>query len=147
MAPSDTSGQLAASQRRRPAACDMLETIERRWTLHILLCLNRRAHRFSDLKEAIPRISPKVLTERMRALEGAGLVERQYLPPPSASHVYLLTDSAVRLKPILDALAIWQAGERELPACAPAASDRAAAKPDPRQSPTKPRFGESKEEF
>ena len=147
MAPSGTSPQVTASRQRRTAACDVLETIEGRWTLHILLCLNRGAHRFSDLKMAIPRITSKVLTERMRALESAGLIERQYLPPPSASHVYLLTDSAVRLKPILDALAIWQAGERELPACAPAASDRAAAKPDPRQSPTKPRFGESKEEF
>jgi DNA-binding HxlR family transcriptional regulator len=88
---------------------DLLEAIEGRWTLHILLCLKKGAHRFSDLKAAIPRISSNILTERMRALERAGLVERQYLPPPSASHVYSLAASADRLKPALDAIARWQA--------------------------------------
>jgi len=87
----------------------LLEAIEGRWTLHILLCLKEGAHRFSDLRTAIPRISSNVLTERMRALERAGLVERQYLPPPSASHVYSLAAVADGLKPALDALASWQA--------------------------------------
>jgi DNA-binding HxlR family transcriptional regulator len=88
---------------------DLLEAIEGRWTLHILLCLKEGAHRFSDLRAAIPRISSNVLTERMRALEQAGLVERQYLPPPSASHVYQLAAAAESLKPALDALTSWQA--------------------------------------
>jgi DNA-binding HxlR family transcriptional regulator len=88
---------------------DVLEPIEGRWTLHILLCLREGAHRFSDLRSAIPRISSNVLTERMRTLEHAGLVERQYLPPPSASHVYALARSAAGLKPALDALASWRA--------------------------------------
>jgi DNA-binding HxlR family transcriptional regulator len=88
---------------------DPLEAIEGRWTLHILLCLKEGAHRFSDLKAAIPRISSNVLTERMRALEHAGLVERHYLPPPSASHVYQLAATTEGLKPALDALKNWQA--------------------------------------
>ena len=88
---------------------DLLEAIEGRWTLHILLCLKKGAHRFSDLRAAIPRISSNVLTERMRALENAGLVERHYLPPPSASHVYQLAAAADELKPALEALTSWQA--------------------------------------
>jgi DNA-binding HxlR family transcriptional regulator len=88
---------------------NLLEAIEGRWTLHILLCLNEGAHRFSDLRAAIPRISSNVLTERMRALEHAGLVERHYLPPPSASHVYQLAAAAEGLRPALDALTSWQA--------------------------------------
>jgi DNA-binding HxlR family transcriptional regulator len=56
---------------------DLLEAIEGRWTLQVLLCLKDGAHRFSDLKASIPRISPKVLTERIRALEQAGLVQRE----------------------------------------------------------------------
>lgn len=94
-------------------ALPVLETIEGRWTLHILLCLKDGAHRFSDLRAAIPRISSNVLTERIRTLERAGLVERQYLPPPSASHVYALASSAAGLRPALDALAHWQAEEDE----------------------------------
>ena len=92
-------------------AVDRLEPIEGRWTLHILLRLRLGAHRFSDLRAAIPRISSNVLTERMRSLESAGLIERQYLPSPSASHVYVLASSATRLKPVLDALVAWLGGD------------------------------------
>lgn len=80
--------------------------------LEILLCLNLREHRFSDLKTAIPRVSANILTDRLRALESAGLVERRYLPPPSASKVYRLAKPAAGLKPALDALANWRAAER-----------------------------------
>jgi len=54
-----------------------------------------------------------VLTERIRGLERAGLVERSYLPPPFASQVYRLTTSAASLKPTLDALACWRADHVE----------------------------------
>ena len=89
---------------------DPLELIEKRWTLRILLCLGNGEHRFSDLRSAIPRVAPNVLTERIRSLESAGLIERRYLPPPSARHVYALAPSAAGLIPVLDALASWQAG-------------------------------------
>ena len=92
-----------------PADGHLLQRIEGRWILRILLCLNRGEHRFSDLREAISPISASVLTERIRGLERAGLVERRYLPPPFASQVYSLTDSAAGLRPALDALATWRA--------------------------------------
>jgi DNA-binding HxlR family transcriptional regulator len=88
---------------------NLLRRIEGRWILQILVCLNRGEHRFSDLRDAIPPISASVLTERIRGLERAGLVERRYLPPPSASQVYRLTASAAGLRPALDVLASWHA--------------------------------------
>jgi DNA-binding HxlR family transcriptional regulator len=88
---------------------DALETLQGRWTLQILLCVNGRAHRFVDLRAAIPQVSANVLTQRLRALEDAGLIERRYLPPPAARHVYVLAAEAAGLKPALDALADWQA--------------------------------------
>ena len=88
---------------------NLLRRIEGRWILQILVCLNRGEHRFSDLREAIPPISASALTERIRGLERAGLVERRYLPPPSASQVYGLTHAAAGLRPALYALARWQA--------------------------------------
>ena len=87
----------------------LLQRIEGRWILRILLCLSRGEHRFSDLRDAIHPISASVLTERIRGLERAGLVERRYLPPPFASQVYALTAFAAGLMPALDALASWQA--------------------------------------
>ena len=92
-----------------------LRTIEGRWILRILLCLNRGEQRFSDLREAIPPISASVLTDRIRGLERAGLVERRYLPPPYASQVYRLTASASGLRPALDALASWQPEKQRAP--------------------------------
>lgn len=86
----------------------MIEKIEGRWTLQILLCLNGGEHRFSDLRTAIPRVSAKIMTDRLRALEGAGLIQRHRLASPHAGHVYVLADSAAGLIPALDALARWR---------------------------------------
>jgi len=88
---------------------DALETLQGRWTLQILLCVNGGARRFVDLRAAIPQVSANVLTQRLRALEDAGLIERHYLPPPAARHVYVFAAEAAGLKPALDALADWQA--------------------------------------
>ena len=95
-----------ASPQQSPDAA-RLETIEGRWTLQILLCLNGADLRFSDLKDAIPGISSNVLTDRIRELQTAGLVERRYLPPPAARHLYALGPQAAGLKPVLDALSRW----------------------------------------
>jgi len=97
---------------RRPRAVhDPIEPLEGRWMLQILVCLNIGEHRFADLKSAIPRVSANILTDRLRALESAGLVERRYLPPPHASHVYALTEFAAGLKPVLAGLASWRAAQ------------------------------------
>ena len=114
MSNSHISNRPAAS-RGQPPGSYLLRRIEGRWILQILLCLNRGEQRFSDLKEAIPPISASVLTERIRGLERAGLVERRYLPPPFASQVYGLTASASGLRPALDALASWRAEMHEMP--------------------------------
>ena len=88
---------------------ELLEKLQGRWTLRILLCVNAGAHRFVDLRAAIPQVSANVLTQRLRALEDAGLIERHYLPPPVARYVYVLAAEAAGLKPALDALTNWQA--------------------------------------
>ena len=88
---------------------DPIEQLQGRWALRILLCLNAGPHRFSDLRAAIPQVAANMLANRLRALQGAGLIERRYLPPPAASHVYALDSDARGLKRVLDALASFQA--------------------------------------
>ena len=105
-----------------------IETIEGRWNLQILLCLNGGELRFSDLRTAIPRISSNVLSDRIRALQTAGLVERRYLPPPTARHLYALGPLAAGLKPALNALASWRGNEHDKSSPAPRAGSSAAEK-------------------
>jgi len=101
------------------SACPMrrdstrVELIEGRWTLQILLCLNGGELRFSDLRIAIPRISSNLLTDRIRGLQSAGLIEQHYRPPPVARHLYALGPLAAGLRPALDALARWRGDEHE----------------------------------
>ena len=109
------SGSWAALRSDSGTREDPLEKIEGRWTLQILLRLNAGEHRFSDLRSAIPRVSANILTDRLRALERAGLVERHHLPPPHASQIYMLADLAAGLRPALDALSRWCAETRNAP--------------------------------
>src|SRR3546814_17514736 len=85
----------------------------------MLLCLSAGDRRFSDLRVALPVISANVLTQRMRDLETAGLVERRWLPPPAASQVYALAPLADTLRPALAHLATWRASPSPLKADSP----------------------------
>ena len=64
-----------------------------------------RELRFTDLRTRLPGIGPTLLTQRMRDLEHAGLVQRTELPPPAARVVYELTDRGRELEPLVYELA------------------------------------------
>jgi hypothetical protein len=57
----------------------------------------------------LPHISPNVLAQRLRELEGAGVVRRRKLPPPAASRVYELTPWGEELEPVIIGLGRWGA--------------------------------------
>ena len=109
MTPLATSRRSAVPDDQPAGGADLIDELQGRWTLQILLCLNAGAHRFSDLRAAIPQVAANVLTRRLRALESAGLIERHYLPPPAARQVYELATAAPGLKTVLDALESWRA--------------------------------------
>ena len=54
-------------------------------------------------------IVTNILTDRLRELELAGVVQRRYLPPPAVSTVYELTPDGQALEPVLIAMAQWGA--------------------------------------
>lgn len=86
-----------------------LEVIGERWALLVVRELMLGARRFSDLRSALPGISAKVLTERLAALEGAGVLVRRSLPPPGKAQVYALTRWGLAAEPLIQELGRWAA--------------------------------------
>ena len=83
------------------------EIVGERWTLLVIRQLFAGPQRFTDLKAALPGVSPSVLAERMQGLEQSGLVAQHELPPPAASRVYALTEAGSAFEPALREIARW----------------------------------------
>ena len=84
-----------------------LDVIGDRWTLIIIRDLFLGRNRFNEFRQSKPRISPKLLSERLKRLEEQGLVERALLDgyPPRAE--YRLTPKGRSLFPVLFAIGTW----------------------------------------
>ena len=90
------------------ASCP-LDTVLRQlmgpWTTYILWLLRSQGpQRFGALKVGMPGISSKVLTERLRQLEAAGLIHRDYRPTIPPAVTYSLTPRGTELNAVLDGL-------------------------------------------
>ena len=82
-----------------------LDLIGDRWTLLLLRDLTHAPMRFVDLQHINPRVSPNLLTKRLRSLQTAGIVDQRELPPPARAVVYELDPRAREmLLPILNGL-------------------------------------------
>jgi DNA-binding HxlR family transcriptional regulator len=91
------------------AAAHALDLIGERWALLVVRELLLGPKRFTDLRAGLPNASPNVLAQRLRELEGAGVVRRRKLPPPAASRVYELTEWGEELEPVIISLGRWGA--------------------------------------
>jgi len=91
------------------AAAHALDLVGERWALLVVRELLLGPKRFTDLRAGLPHASPNVLAQRLRELEGAGIVRRRKLPPPAASKVYELTDWGMQLEPVIIRLGRWGA--------------------------------------
>src|SRR5580704_17549748 len=91
--------------KRIPAGCAMgglLELLARPWTLHILWALSHDGPtRFGVLRRQVQGISSRVLTERLRTLEGAGFVFRHYEQTIPPSVTYGITDPMKDIENVL----------------------------------------------
>jgi DNA-binding HxlR family transcriptional regulator len=82
-----------------------LDLIGDRWTLLLLRDLTHAPMRYVDMQRINPKISPNLLTKRLRSLEAAGIVSRRELPPPAVATVYELDPRAREmLLPVLNGL-------------------------------------------
>ena len=86
-----------------------VELIGRRWTGAIVRTLMNGPRRFNELLGAIPGISDRLLTERLRELESAGVVRREVRPESPIRVIYELTPCGAELGPALDEIARWAA--------------------------------------
>lgn len=101
-----------AKRRTYGEACGIPRALDRvgeRWSLMIVRELVLGPKRFTDIRAALPGLSPDILAQRLRDLEEAGVLTREVLPPPAASKVYELTEWGHELEPVLLALGRWGA--------------------------------------
>ena len=98
------AGPKIAYQHFCPAA-RALEVIGEKWSLLVVRDLLAGPRRFGDLRRSLASITPKWLSVRLRALESAGVVERE---AASQREVwYRLTPKGQALAPVIDALVAW----------------------------------------
>lgn len=112
------------------AGCPVRGVLDRlgdKWTTLIVIVLAQRAHRFSEVRRAIPDISKRMLTQTLRDLERDGLIERRVFPTKPPSVEYRLTPLGESLLEPLTALVDW--AELSQPAIALARGQFDAAAP------------------
>src|ERR1700747_764085 len=95
------------SRRCEPVPMEVRETadlLERRWQLSIIYAALTGALRFNEFAEAVAGISPRMLSERLRDLEAAGLVARTVIPSSPPTVAYRRTERGPGLAPIIEAM-------------------------------------------
>ena len=83
------------------------ELIGRRWTGAILYVLMSTRCRFAALREAIPDITDRMLSERLHELEEEGIVERTVVPDTPVRVEYALSVKGRGLATTIEAISVW----------------------------------------
>src|SRR2546423_12937948 len=85
-----------------------------RWTVVLLRELIAGSTRFNELRRGVPRMSPALLSQRLKDLEGAGIISRAASASDPGVLEYRLTASGGELAPIIEAFGGW--GQRRIEA-------------------------------
>ena len=78
-----------------------------RWTIVVLRELIAGSTRFNDLRRGVPRMSPALLSQRLKDLEAADIVRRTASPKEPAVFEYQLTPRGRELGPLIEAFGVW----------------------------------------
>lgn len=104
-------------RRRNPVSdCPLtaaLAALGGKWKLIIVYWLAESPRHFAALRQAMPSISPKVLTEQLRELIADEIVVRAETGPAPAPVVYALTDYGRALMPVVETVRGWGRGHIE----------------------------------
>ena len=94
-----------------------MEVLDERWTLLVVRELLLGSRHFNELRRGNPKMSPALLSKRLRSLERAGVVRRT---DEGGRSSYELTPSGEELRPVVEALGAWgvrwvgELGEQDL---------------------------------
>ncbi|MDM8166424.1 helix-turn-helix domain-containing protein [Roseovarius sp.] len=83
------------------------EVLCTRWTVVLLRELVAGSTRFNELRRGVPRMSPGLLSKRLRELEAAGIVAREPVPGSKEIEAYRLTQAGRDLQPVVEAIGMW----------------------------------------
>jgi DNA-binding HxlR family transcriptional regulator len=84
-----------------------IELIGKRWTGAIVFVLLDGPLRFSEVKVLVPDLSDRLLSERLKELEGEGIVERRPSEGVPMRIEYVLTEKGRALEPAVRSLKVW----------------------------------------
>ncbi|CAM3568289.1 helix-turn-helix domain-containing protein [Hydrogenibacillus schlegelii] len=83
------------------------EVLGKKWTGLIIRVLLGGPKRFKEIREQIPQMSDKMLSDRMKELEALGIVERRVFPETPVRIEYALTEKGRDAEPIIQAIQHW----------------------------------------
>jgi DNA-binding HxlR family transcriptional regulator len=112
-----------------PLYHEAVELVGRRWTGAILRVLMDGPLRFSQIGQAVPELSDRLLSERMKELESRGIVERTVISGPPLRVEYALSPMGQELEPALSELERWAGRWLGAPAGAAAEAPASATSP------------------
>lgn len=78
-----------------------------RWTMILMRELIAGSTRFNDLRRGVPKMSPSLLSQRLKELESAGIVERRPVPTERGIFDYHLTEAGRDLRDVVIAMGMW----------------------------------------
>ena len=78
-----------------------------RWTMVLLRELVAGSTRFNELRRGVPRMSPALLSKRLKDLEAAGIVVRRKVAGEADVFEYTLSESGRELEPVIMAFGVW----------------------------------------
>lgn len=89
------------------------EVIGYKWTTLVVRDLLSGKKRYSELLKSVHGISPRLLAERLRSLEAAGLLVRTVYPTVPPTTEYELTALGRKIEPVIEAMAAFGMAMRE----------------------------------
>lgn len=103
--------EATSAQEQSPGVCPhfhaAIELIGKRWTGAIVCALTDGPLRFGELAKAVPGLSDRLLSQRLRELEREGLVGREVEPGSPVRVTYSLTSEGAELRPAIVELKSW----------------------------------------
>lgn len=84
-----------------------LDLIDGKWKGVILYHLQEGRLRFGELRKKMPHVTQRMLTKQLRALEDDQLITRKVFAEVPPRVEYALSETGLRLRPVIDALKAW----------------------------------------